>query len=53
MPTVEDFLAKNNIEYQLFEHPAVYTVAEAEVHCANIPGMSCKNILLTNKKQTR
>ena len=53
MNNVKKFLSENNIEYVLHEHHAVYTCEEAEKHCGNIPGISCKNLLLRNKKGTR
>lgn len=50
---VEEYLEKNNIDFVLHEHPAVYTSAEAEVHTANIPGLNCKNLLLKDQKSKR
>ena len=49
-PEVELFLTKNNIEFILHKHPAVFTCEEAEKHCNNIPGLSCKNLFLKDKK---
>lgn len=43
---VEEYLEKNKINFTLHEHPAVFTVAESSVHCANIPGLHCKNLFL-------
>ena len=53
MPTAEEFLKAHGIEFDYYEHPPVFTVAEAKVYCAHIPGLSTKNLLLTNKKKTR
>lgn len=50
MNDINKFLSANNIEFILHEHPAVYTCEEAEEHCGDIPGISCKNLLLRNKK---
>jgi Ala-tRNA(Pro) deacylase len=43
---LKEFLAAHGIEYVLHTHPAVFTVAEAELHCRHIPGLSCKNLFL-------
>ena len=50
---VEEFLKKNNIEYILHEHDAVFTVQEAEECCGDIPGIPCKNLFLRDKKRRR
>jgi Ala-tRNA(Pro) deacylase len=46
---VEDFLEKNGIIYTLYTHPAVFTCAEAEKYCKDVPGFSCKNLFLRDK----
>lgn len=43
---VTKFLEENNIKYKLHTHKAVFTVAEAEEHCSEIPGIPCKNLFL-------
>ncbi len=53
MLNVEDFLKSHDIKYVLHEHPAVYTCEEAEKYCKNVPGLACKNLLLTDKKGRR
>ncbi len=53
MVNVEEYLQSHNIEYTQYEHPAVFTVEEAEEHCGHIPGMHCKNLFFRNKKKTR
>lgn len=53
MVNVEEFLKSKGIEYILHEHPAVYTCEEAEKYCGGIPGLSCKNLLLKDKKSVR
>lgn len=40
------FLAEHTIAYTLYEHPAVFTVAEAHEVCKNVPGLACKNLFL-------
>ncbi len=46
-----DYLIKNNIQFQLYEHQAVFTCEEAEVHCKHVPGLAVKNLLLKSDKQ--
>jgi Ala-tRNA(Pro) deacylase len=43
-------LEELHIAYKRYEHPPVYTVAEATLHWANIPGQGCKNLFLRDKK---
>jgi Ala-tRNA(Pro) deacylase len=45
-------LEELNIPYERYDHPAVFTVAEAE-KAANVPGKQCKNLFLTNDKGTK
>jgi len=45
-----DWFNQNDIEYILHEHPAVFTVPEAKIHCGHIKGMHCKNLFLRDKK---
>jgi len=47
--TIETFLKNHGIAYERFEHPAVFTCEEAEVHCKHVPGMACKNLFLKDK----
>jgi Ala-tRNA(Pro) deacylase len=47
---LKKYLQKNEIKYTLHEHPAVFTVPEAKIHCGSIPGTHCKNLFLKNKK---
>lgn len=41
-----------HLEYQLHEHPAVFTAEEGEQYCAHIPGTHVKNLFLRNEKKT-
>ena len=41
------------IPYESFEHPAVFTCEEADVHCTHIPGGHSKNLFLRNEKGDR
>jgi Ala-tRNA(Pro) deacylase len=44
--SLRNFLDTYEIKYILHEHPAVFTVAEAEEHCRHIHGLACKNLFL-------
>ena len=50
---VYELLEKLGIPYRKYEHPPVFTVAQAEKHWQNIPGAHCKNLFLRNKKGNR
>jgi Ala-tRNA(Pro) deacylase len=41
------------ISYDKFEHPAVFTVEEADRHCGHLQGGRTKNLFLRNKKGKR
>jgi len=45
------YLDELQIHYRLYEHPAVFTVAQAKQHCGHIPGAHCKNLFLRNRKR--
>ncbi len=49
---VFSFLDKLNIEYKIYEHPAVFTTTESEKYTAHIEGADTKNLFLRNKKST-
>jgi len=53
MDSVKQFLTSNHIEYTLHEHPAVYTVEEAEKYRGDIKGLACKNLFLRDQKKRR
>ena len=38
------------ISHETHEHPAVFTVEEAQQHCAHLPGAHCKNLFFKDKK---
>jgi len=46
-------LSALGIEYEVFEHPPVFTAEEAAVHWGSIPGAAVKNLFLRNKKGDR
>lgn len=50
MDSVLKTLKDLGITYTLHEHPAVYTVAEAEQYYRDLKGGKSKNLLLRNKK---
>jgi Ala-tRNA(Pro) deacylase len=50
---VYDCLASLGIAWARYEHPAVFTVDEAERYWADIPATHCKNLFLRNAKGTR
>lgn len=43
------WLERKGVEYILHSHPAVFTAAEAKIHCSFIPGLHCKNLFLKEK----
>jgi Ala-tRNA(Pro) deacylase len=47
---VFDFFDKQNIEYDLVEHPAVPTVAEAMKYWKDVEATHCKNLFFRNHK---
>ena len=53
MTDIYKFLENNGIHYQRFDHPAVYTVEEAERLCPKMPGASIKNLFLRDKNGKR
>jgi Ala-tRNA(Pro) deacylase len=47
------FFAEHGIEYQRFDHPAVYTVEEAKRLVPPMPGAKTKNLFLRNRSGKR
>jgi Ala-tRNA(Pro) deacylase len=45
-PQLKKWLKKHDLEYDLYSHPPVYTVAQAEKYCGDIPGAHIKNLFL-------
>ncbi|MGI9434863.1 MAG: prolyl-tRNA synthetase associated domain-containing protein [Geminicoccaceae bacterium] len=43
-------LDEMSIEHSTIEHPPVFTVDEAKVHTAHLPGGHCKSLFLKDKK---
>jgi Ala-tRNA(Pro) deacylase len=50
---VYEALDRLGIAYSKLEHPAVFTVEQAEKHWGSITGAHCKNLFLRNKKGNR
>jgi Ala-tRNA(Pro) deacylase len=50
---VYDILENLGISYTRHEHPAVFTVQEAQLAWKNLEGARCKNLFLRNKKGNR
>ncbi len=53
MNTFYRFLEEHHIEYERHDHPAVYTVEEAERWVPPLPGAKSKNLFLRDKKGNR
>ncbi len=50
MVDIYKFLDDNNISYEKYEHPAVFTCEEAEKHVPQGLGADTKNLFLRNRK---
>ena len=46
-----DFLQQNGIPYQRVDHPAVFTVEQADYYTADTPGTGTKNLFLCDEKK--
>jgi len=53
MADIYETLKNLSITYDIYNHPAVFTVEEADLVCTAIPGKQAKNLFLTNEKGTR
>jgi len=47
------FLESHDIAFQRVAHPPVYTCEQAELYRPPMPGVSTKNLFLTDKKRSR
>ena len=43
-------LGELGIETETHQHPAVFTVEQAQAHCGHLPGGHCKSLFLKDKK---
>jgi len=50
---VYDALNALSITYEVFQHPPVFTVEDANKHWIDIPGKGCKNLFLRDNKGTK
>ena len=50
---IYQFLEKNRIEYQRFDHPPVFTVADVHRLTPDLPGAGTKNLFFRDKKGAR
>ncbi len=50
MADIYQVLDSLSLPYTRYDHPAVFTCAEAEIHCAHVPGGICKNLFLRNRR---
>ncbi len=50
MTDIYAFLAEHNIEYQRFDHQAVYTIADMDALDEPLPGTNTKNLFLRDDK---
>ncbi|MDP2643287.1 MAG: prolyl-tRNA synthetase associated domain-containing protein [Candidatus Peregrinibacteria bacterium] len=53
MSDIYKFLEENGIEYERFDHPAVFTCEEADLLNIEMPGVSTKNLFLRDKNGKR
>jgi Ala-tRNA(Pro) deacylase len=42
-----------HISYKVYQHPPVFTAAEAMLYCSEIPGAHVKNLFLRDKKKSQ
>ncbi len=50
---VYEVLDRLNIEYEKYEHPAVFTCEEADIYTSGLKGVHTKNLFLRNKKGSK
>jgi len=53
MDTIYQFLEHNDIEYERYDHPAVYTVKDVKQFTPDLQGEKTKNLFLRDKKGKR
>lgn len=52
MEQILSLLTNTDIDYQLYEHPPVFTAEEGAQHCSHVPGAHVKNLFVRNKKKS-
>jgi Ala-tRNA(Pro) deacylase len=50
---VYKYLKELNIEFEIHNHPALYTCADSDKYGLAFDAISCKNLFLRNKKKTK
>ncbi len=53
MTDIYEFLDANNVSYERYDHPAVFTVEESKILSPELNGASTKNLFLRDKKGLR
>jgi Ala-tRNA(Pro) deacylase len=53
MTDIYQFLNDNEIEFERFDHPPVYTVNDVKRLASDLPGVKTKNLFLRDKKGQR
>jgi len=53
MTDIYEFLDANNVSYERYDHPAVFTVEESKILSPELNGASTKNLFLRDKKGIR
>lgn len=48
-----DFLKQHSVDFERFDHPAVFTCEESQLLCPDMPGVGTKNLLLRDKNGKR
>jgi Ala-tRNA(Pro) deacylase len=51
--TLLEYLTDNKFEFTLYEHPAVFTCEESDIHLSHIEAQGTKNLFLKEEKASR
>lgn len=51
--TIIEYLKAGDFEFELYEHPPVYTCEEAELHLSHLNALGTKNLFLREEKGNR
>lgn len=49
MLDVQSFLTSQNIRFEEYTHPPVFSTKEADLYCTHVPGLPIKNLFLKDK----
>lgn len=47
---IYEYLDTHNLNYERYDHPAVFTVTESQAHTAHIPGLDAKTLVVYGEK---